>query len=63
MLLLSDPIDEFWPQVFAEYEGHPIRSIAHPDADIEAVKTISELSGESIDTLHNTHLLRALQGF
>ena len=49
VLLLSDPIDEFWPQVFAEYEGHPIRSIAHPDADIEAVKTISELSGESIE--------------
>jgi len=49
VLLLSDPIDEFWPEVFREYDGKGIRSVTNPDSDVEKVKPISELTGEALD--------------
>ena len=39
VLLLTDPIDEFWPQVFTQYDGKSIRSVTHPDTDIDKMKT------------------------
>lgn len=49
VLLLTDPIDEFWPQMFTEFDGKKIRPITHPDTDIEKVKAIEEITGESIE--------------
>ncbi len=49
VLLLTDPIDEFWPQVYMSYEGYSIKSITHPDSDINNIKSIEELSGEAIE--------------
>ncbi len=49
VLLLTDPIDEFWPQVYTMFDGKPIKPITHPDTDINDVKAIEELSGEAID--------------
>ena len=37
VLLLDEPIDEFWPQVFNEYQGKKILSITHPDEDINDI--------------------------
>ena len=49
VLLLTDPIDEFWPQVYMNYDGKPIKSVTHPDTDIHDIKIIEEASGEPMD--------------
>jgi len=37
VLLLSDPIDDFWPGVVETYEDTPFKSITHGAADLDAV--------------------------
>ena len=49
VLLLTDPIDEFWPQVFSEWDGKKILPIAYPDKDFEQIKSLSEATGESLE--------------
>jgi molecular chaperone HtpG len=49
VLLLADPIDEFWPEVFKEYDGKDIRSVTNAGDDVEKVKPISELTGEAME--------------
>ena len=34
MLLLADPIDAFWPERMAEFDGKPIRSVTQGAADL-----------------------------
>ena len=41
VLLLSDPIDEFWVQTFSEYQGHKIVSVMHPGSDLAKIKADS----------------------
>ena len=38
VLLLNDPIDEFWTQSFTTYEGKKIMSVMHADADLKKIK-------------------------
>ncbi len=38
VLLLSDPVDEFWMQHVTEYEGRPFKSITRGAADLDAIK-------------------------
>ncbi len=49
VLLLTDPIDEFWPQVFTEWDGKKILPIAYPDKDFEQIKSLNEATGESLE--------------
>ncbi len=42
VLLLSDPIDEFWPAVIGTFKDKPIRSVAQGAADLSAVKASAE---------------------
>lgn len=44
VLLLSDPIDEFWPAAIGVYKEKPLRSVAQGAADLSAIK--SEAAGE-----------------
>jgi molecular chaperone HtpG len=37
VLLLSDPIDDFWPGVVGTYEDTPFKSITHGAADLDAI--------------------------
>jgi len=37
VLLLSDPIDAFWPEKLEEFEGKPIRSVTHGAADLARI--------------------------
>jgi len=37
VLLLSDPIDDFWPGVVGNYEDTPFKSITHGAADLDAI--------------------------
>ncbi|MGN1091993.1 MAG: molecular chaperone HtpG [Alphaproteobacteria bacterium] len=49
VLLLTDPIDEFWPQVFNEWDGKKILPICSPDKDFEQMKNLTENTADSID--------------
>lgn len=42
VLLLTDPIDEFWPTVVNGFKDKPFRSVAQGAADLAAVKTVEE---------------------
>ncbi|MDR3440242.1 molecular chaperone HtpG [Telmatospirillum sp.] len=38
VLLLTDPIDEFWPNVIGTYQDKPFRSVTQGTADLSAIK-------------------------
>ena len=38
VLLLTDPIDEFWVQTYSEYKGKKIVSVMHAKEDIQKIK-------------------------
>ena len=42
VLLLSDPIDAFWPDRFTSFEGKPIRSVTQAAADMGKLKPEAE---------------------
>jgi molecular chaperone HtpG len=37
VLLLTDPIDEFWPQIAADYDGKPLRSVTRAGEDLARI--------------------------
>ena len=39
VLLLTDPIDEFWPNAVGQFQGKPFRSVAQGAADLSAIKS------------------------
>jgi molecular chaperone HtpG len=50
VLLLSDPVDEFWLQHVPEFEGKPFKSITRGAADLDAIAGDESASGtESAD--------------
>lgn len=49
VLLLTDPIDEFWVQTFTEYQGKKIVSVMHARPDLEKIKPESEPAGDKLD--------------
>ncbi len=38
VLLLSDPVDEFWMQHVPEFDGKPMKSITRGAADLDDIK-------------------------
>jgi len=38
VLLLTDPIDEFWPSAVSSYQDRPFRSVAQGSADLSGIK-------------------------
>lgn len=38
VLLLTDPVDEFWVQTTTEYQDKPLTSVARASADLDAIK-------------------------
>ncbi|HLS68260.1 MAG TPA: molecular chaperone HtpG [Kiloniellales bacterium] len=38
VLLLTDPIDEFWPQVVGAYDGKQFQSVTRAGADLDAIE-------------------------
>jgi molecular chaperone HtpG len=57
VLLLSDPVDAFWPERLAEHDGKPIRSVTQGVADLAKFEAEAP-SGEATDV---TRLLAALK--
>ncbi|MEQ9123722.1 MAG: molecular chaperone HtpG [Alphaproteobacteria bacterium] len=55
VLLLTDPVDDFWPGVVGEFDGKPIRSATQGDADLDKIEggetAETEADGEAIQPL------------
>ena len=58
VLLLSDPIDAFWPERMDEFDGKPIRSVTQGAADLSKLPPAEAAAGEAADV---TALLAALK--
>ena len=60
VLLLSDPVDAFWPERLTEYEGKPIRSVTQGVADLD--KFTTEAAGDKADVTKLVEVLKAALG-
>jgi molecular chaperone HtpG len=60
VLLLSDPVDAFWPERLTEYDGKPIRSVTQGVADLD--KFPVEATGEKADVTKLLEVLKAALG-
>jgi molecular chaperone HtpG len=60
VLLLSDPVDAFWPERLTEYDGKPIRSVTQGVADLD--KFTTEPAGEKADVTKLVEVLKAALG-
>lgn len=49
VLLLSDPVDEFWMQHVTEYDGKPFKSITRGAADLDAIKSDDDKADDKKD--------------
>jgi molecular chaperone HtpG len=49
VLLLSDPIDAFWPDRLTEFDGKPIRSVSAGAADLSKLEAPAQ-EGEAVET-------------
>ena len=58
VLLLTDPIDEFWPQVVGAFEGKQFQSVTRAGADLETIQAEegSEEEQEPRETLEGSDL-------
>jgi molecular chaperone HtpG len=63
VLLLSDPVDEFWLQHIPEFDGKPFKSITRGAADLDAIKGDDSASGEDAADAGNelTALIAAIK--
>ena len=58
VLLLDDPIDAFWPERLATFEGKPVRSVTQGVADLSKLAPTEAPEGEPADV---TELLAAIK--
>jgi molecular chaperone HtpG len=49
VLLLTDSIDEFWPQMAHEYEGKPLRSVTRAGDDLSKVELLDGKKDEAAE--------------
>jgi len=61
VLLLSDPVDAFWPERMTEHDGKPIRSVTQGAADLSKF-TAETQPGEAADTTKLVEALKAALG-
>jgi len=60
VLLLSDPVDAFWPERLTEFDGKPIRSVTQAAVDLQ--KFAAEQSGEAVDVSKLVPVLKSALG-
>ncbi|NKB47966.1 MAG: molecular chaperone HtpG [Alphaproteobacteria bacterium] len=56
VLMMVDPVDEFWLPMVNEFEGKPFRSATRGDIDLDAVGTAPEADDEEITPANNSAL-------
>lgn len=59
VLLLDDPVDEFWLQEVKDYQSHQLRSLTRGDVDLSAVKGDAE-PARAEEALGDTELKRLI---
>ena len=59
MLLLDDPVDEFWLQEVKDYQSHQLRSLTRGDVDLSAVQGDAE-PARAEEALGDTELKRLI---
>lgn len=57
VLLLTDPIDEFWVQTYTEYQGKKIVSVMHAKEDLEKIPLEKTDTGETLEASQTEPLL------
>ncbi len=62
VLLLSDPVDAFWPERMTEHEGKPIRSVTQGAADLSKFVAMTDAQGEPADTVKLIETLKLVLG-
>ncbi|HYZ62929.1 MAG TPA: molecular chaperone HtpG, partial [Acetobacteraceae bacterium] len=62
VLLLTDPVDSFWPERLHDWEGKPIRSVTQGAADLSKLKPEAEPEGEAADVEKLLPALKAALG-
>jgi molecular chaperone HtpG len=62
VLLLSDPVDSFWPDRLDEFEGKPIRSITQDQVDLSKFAPTSTPDGEAAEISKLALLLKTALG-
>ena len=60
VLLLTDPVDEFWLQHITEFDGKPFKSITRGSADLDAVKSDETKDDGKDDKAEDTPALDTL---
>lgn len=56
VLLLTDPVDDFWLSVVQDYDGKPVKSATRAGADLDAVPDAAESKPEPGDKLEGAPL-------
>jgi|GEM_PF-482405 len=59
VLLMTDPIDAFWPERYAGFEGKKLRSITADTAELAKIAPAEEQSGEARDITKLAEVLKA----
>ena len=62
VLLLTDPVDTFWPERLADWQGKPIRSITQGGVDLSKLPVTSATEGEAADVEKLLPALKAALG-
>ncbi len=62
VLLLTDPVDTFWPERLAEWGGKPIRSVTQGGIDLSKLPVTAEPEGEAADVDKLLPALKAALG-
>ncbi len=62
VLLLTDPVDTFWPERLAEWGGKPLRSVTQGGIDLSKLPVTAEPEGEAADTEKLLPALKAALG-
>ncbi len=62
VLLLTDPVDTFWPERLAEWDGKPIRSVTQGGIDLSKLPVTAEPEGEAADMEKLLPALKAALG-
>lgn len=61
VLLLTDPIDEFWVQTFTEYQGKKIVSVMHAKNDLDKIAVFSSDTKNKLSEKEADKLLKRIK--
>lgn len=61
VLLLTDPIDEFWTQTFTEFKGKKIVSVMHAGAELNKIKPAIEKDCAALSSEQEAALIKKMK--